>query len=69
MPDLLSNIVRVDLTESLSGALNSILEVLVDSREIDRGDRRSKGGLNGFPAVKGEMGIDQVRFREFVGTG
>lgn len=54
MPYSLSDIIRVDLTESLSSALNSVLEILVDSREIDRSDRRSEGRLNGFPAVKGE---------------
>jgi hypothetical protein len=55
MPDSLSYIVGVDLTEPLPSTLNGVLKVLVDSRKIDGGDRRNERRLNGFPALKGEM--------------
>lgn len=48
--DSLGHIVGVHLSEPLPGGLDGILEVLVDPREVDRGDGRSEGGLNGFPA-------------------
>jgi hypothetical protein len=49
--DSLGDIVRVDLSEPLPSALYGVLEVLVDSREVDRGYGRREGGLNVLPAV------------------
>lgn len=68
--DSLGHIVRVHLSEPLPGGLNGILEVLVDPREVDRGDGRGEGGLNGFPAEDVDVkGTSEPRGREVKDPG